>query len=122
MNIKNGIIVIADISGYTKFLKNYQRSLFHAELLITELIKVIMKSASRPLKVNKLEGDAVLFFGTIGPNEDMVSFAKNITSQAESFFAKFKHKQYELLASKICLCDACLKLDKLKLKIVIHSG
>jgi len=122
MEVKTGIIVLADISGYTQFLKNYQRSMLHAELLITELIKAIMKSATLPLKVNKLEGDAVLFFGTINSEKEAKDLAINVTNQIENFFAKFKHEQSYLLASKICKCDACTQLDQLKLKIIIHTG
>ena len=85
MELKTGIIVLADISGYTKFLKNYQRSLLHAELLLTELIKVIMQSANLPLKVNKLEGDAVLFFGTIDADLDQKNLASIISIKQKVF-------------------------------------
>lgn len=121
MEIKTGIIVIADISGYTQFIHQYNKSLLHAETIISALIDVIIKSSQHPLTVNKLEGDAVLFVGLID-EADKASMTMNILKQAEAFFDTFKLKQRELIASRICDCNACINLDKLQLKIVLHVG
>ncbi len=121
MEIKSGILVIADISGYTQFIKQYDKSLLHAETLITELINAVIKTSKHPLTVNKLEGDAVLFVCFVDES-NQADVAMNILKQAETFFEKFKHKQRELLASSLCDCDACTNLDKLQLKIILHRG
>ncbi|HEX4044036.1 MAG TPA: DUF2652 domain-containing protein [Gammaproteobacteria bacterium] len=124
MEIKTCIIVIADISGYTQFIQQYKKSLLHAEMLISELINAIIHTSKKPLTVNKLEGDAVLFVSQMDSKETTVTvdLSKNIVNQAETFFKAFKHKQNQLIASNLCDCDACINLDKLQLKIVLHIG
>ena len=57
-----GILVLADISGYTHFSRLHFTSLLHAEEIITELMESILQSAEFPLQVGQLEGDAVLLF------------------------------------------------------------
>ena len=54
----DGWIVLADISGYTAFLT--QTALDHAQAILEELLRGLHKSLSVPLRVIKLEGDAVL--------------------------------------------------------------
>lgn len=122
MEIKPAIIVIADISGYTAFIHQYQKSLLHAETLITELMNAVIKASKHPLIVNKLEGDAVLFIGVLDSPDQAVTASMEIVKQAEDFFNQFKVKQQQLLASTICDCDACSNLEKLRLKIILHVG
>ncbi len=57
-----GVLVLADISGYTHFSRLHYTSLLHAEQIITELMESILQSADFPLQVGQLEGDAVLLF------------------------------------------------------------
>ena len=72
---RTGFLLIADISGFTKFIKiheikkkpivgsivgNYWES--HAEVLIKDLIEVIIAALEPCMKLNKIEGDAAFFF------------------------------------------------------------
>lgn len=60
--IKPVAIVLADISGYTRFVKAHGVSLLHAEEIITELLEAVIDGAEFPLKLAKLEGDAVFLY------------------------------------------------------------
>jgi hypothetical protein len=59
---KEAILMIADISGYTKYMLSNQIDLVHAQVVINELISTIIKQVEIPLEISKLEGDAVFFF------------------------------------------------------------
>lgn len=121
MEIKTAVIVITDISGYTQFIHQYNKSLLHAEALISELIHAIIQSSKHPLMINKLEGDAVLFVALTNDAEK-VAVTKDIVEQSQMFFENFKLKQRELIGSRLCDCDACKNLEKLQLKIIMHIG
>ena len=56
------VLIVADISGYTRFMVSNQEVLHHAQAIISELIKAIIKQVEIPLVVSKLEGDAVFLY------------------------------------------------------------
>ncbi|MDH3252956.1 MAG: DUF2652 domain-containing protein, partial [Ignavibacteria bacterium] len=56
------LLLMADISGFTKFMKLHAVSTSHAQQIIVRLLKVIIKAAKPPLKVAEIEGDAVFFY------------------------------------------------------------
>src|SRR5258707_14538194 len=56
------LLIIADISGYTRYMTANAKTLAHSQTIITELVKAIIESVDLPLEVAKLEGDAVFLF------------------------------------------------------------
>ena len=73
MENHKGFIVLVDISGYTNFIsshnidssKNKKLSLgqAHAEHIISDLPEKVINELDGVLTVNKLQGDAALFYG-----------------------------------------------------------
>ena len=74
MDKVNGFLLIADISGFTEFIKihnmrkkpivgnklaSYWES--HAEIIIKDLLETIITSLEPIMKLNKIEGDAAFF-------------------------------------------------------------
>ena len=59
---KDVILLIADISGYTRFMISNKQTLRHAQIVITKLIKTIIEQVEIPLEVSKLEGDAIFLY------------------------------------------------------------
>jgi hypothetical protein len=57
------VLIIADISGYTRFMTRTKMSLAHAQAIITELLQSILHEIEIPLHVVEIEGDAVFFYG-----------------------------------------------------------
>lgn len=53
-------LLIADISGYTKYLKGVE--LEHAQDVIADLITSLVSPLHAHFRVNKLEGDAVFLY------------------------------------------------------------
>ena len=75
MDKVNGFLLIADISGFTEFIKihnmkkkplignklaSYWES--HAEKIIKDLLESIITSFEPIMKLNKIEGDAAFFY------------------------------------------------------------
>jgi hypothetical protein len=117
------ILIVADISGYTQFMVSNKASLGHAQVVISELIKTIIKQVEIPLEISKLEGDAVFLYaikgeGTAAWNE----VKRQIGAKLLGFFDAFSDKIAELSGSNTCECEACTHIDKLRLKLIVHSG
>jgi hypothetical protein len=53
------LLLIADISGYTRFMMTNHTARVHAHGVISDLIAAVLKQVQLPLEVNKLEGDAI---------------------------------------------------------------
>ena len=120
MEIIKAFIVLVDISGYTKFIRKHRVSLAHAEGIVSELIESVIDASSVPLIINKLQGDAALFYA---PSDGSREAAREILRQIEGFFHAFAAREARLVGEcSLCSCDACLKLGQLKLKAIAHHG
>ncbi len=121
MEIKHAALVIADISGYTHFMKLHTLSLIHAEQVITDLLESVINVANHPLTLNKLEGDAAFLYALI--SDDKAATVRDVIKQVEAFFTAFRAKASELACfTSYCPCEACGRLSDLKLKVIVHHG
>lgn len=119
MKTESVVLIIADISGYTRFMLDHQKALVHSQMVISELLNLLVQQAGPPLEVVELEGDAVFMYAL---KTDHAAARKKIGAQLLEFFAVFRRKTEELQAYSMCFCNACRNIAKLKLKIVVHSG
>ncbi len=115
-------LVLADISGYTRFVTLHRASVLHAEEIITELMEAVIDAAAEPLVLNKLEGDAAFLYApaAFGGGEA----AAGLVKQGRGLFAAFRRRQEELVKAGEggCFCDACCNIGALKLKVIMHAG
>ncbi len=117
------LLIIADISGYTRYMTANAKTLGHSQTIITELVKAIIRQIELPLEVAKLEGDAVFLFCRKQAGAKPWPEAKKIIGDnLITFFRMFGEKINELSASTTCTCNACTHIEKLRLKVVVHSG
>lgn len=121
MEIKQAALVLADISGYTRFMRNHKTTLLHAEGIITQLLESVIDQAEFPLTISKLEGDAVFMYAFC-PDDDQRDVARDVQNQVQMFFAAFNKKAEEIMGHTFCTCEACDNIDKLRLKAVVHHG
>ncbi len=117
----NTILLIADISGYTKFMNQHSVSLSHAKQVIVRLLKALMAASRPPLKVAELEGDAVFFYARAN-NNDIDKVAAQVKKQIVDLFTAFKKELRAIDSLRTCSCDACDHVHDLQLKQVIHAG
>jgi len=128
MTLRRAHIVLIDISGYTQFMRLHRMSLLHAERIITELLESVINAATNPLQINKLEGDAALFYaladeGEGAPADRERESAAAVLGQLLAFFEAFRRRERELVSEcSICVCDACAHAGDLRLKIIAHTG
>jgi hypothetical protein len=117
------MLIIADISGYTRYMTANAKTLAHSQTIITELIKAIIDQIKLPLEVAKLEGDAVfLFCRKQNPAQPWPEAKQIIGKNLLALFRMFSEKISELSVSTHCRCHACSRIDSLRLKVVVHSG
>ena len=114
------VLLIADISGYTDFMLANEKSLEHSHLIIGELIKTILAEVELPLTLAKLEGDAVFLYAV--KDDAFAERAEDLGARLLRFFHVFANKVGELTLSSFCKCGACANIEKLKLKVIVHSG
>jgi hypothetical protein len=98
-------------------------ALSHAQVAISELIKTIIRQVEIPLEISKLEGDAVFLYAV--KDESSAAWEEvrhEIGAKLLGFFEAFSTKVSELSASNMCACGACTNVNKLRLKVIVHSG
>jgi len=117
------LLAIADISGYTRFMIANKATLAHAQAIIGELIESIVAEVQIPLKVSKLEGDAVFLYSMIDEDRDKwLAVRDEVRDRLRGFFQAFARKIDEIASSTGCTCGACQNVSGLKLKLVVHAG
>jgi len=114
------VLLIADISGYTDFMLANEKSLEHSHIIIAELIETILSEVQLPLTLAKLEGDAVFLYAV--KDASFAAHAETLGARVLRFFHVFSNKVAELTLSSFCKCGACTNIEKLKLKVIVHSG
>jgi hypothetical protein len=117
------VLILADIGGYTEFMLSSRTSLLHGQMIINELIQAIIDEVQIPLKVAKLEGDAVFLYAVQeGGDEKWQNTKRQIGARLPAFFNAFSDKLEQLIRTTQCTCDACLNIGRLRLKIIVHAG
>ena len=78
------LLVIADISGFTRFMRLHTLATSHARQIIVRLLTALVDASRPPLKVAELEGDAVFFYA-LAPEDGLqetVDMVKRISSES----------------------------------------
>jgi len=114
------LLVIADIGGYTRFMKVHRINLAHAQYVVGRLLEATIDAAGARWKLAKLEGDAAFFYAKL-PEAGGVDGTR-LRDQLVAIRRAFVNRRERLTADRTCSCDACTQSDKLTLKFVAHAG
>jgi arsenite methyltransferase len=120
---KDVVFLIADISGYTRFIVSNEKEMAHSQIIIRDLINTILAELKAPMQLIRLEGDALFLY--VDKDDPLVRWElvrSTLLERVIDFFQAFSNKIAELTLHKICNCNACNNVERLKLKVVIHSG
>src|SRR5581483_3099095 len=111
---REGFLMLADVSGYTRFLSGVE--LDHSRDLIANLLGIVVSETRGVMELAKLEGDAVFCFeaGRATP-EGMVTLA-------EAVYFAFRRWRRDVEHLTTCRCDACRRIPDLDLKVIVHRG
>ncbi|MDX1547522.1 MAG: DUF2652 domain-containing protein [Rhodothermales bacterium] len=115
------LLLIADISGFTRFMRLHALATSHARQIVARLLRTLVAEARPPLRVAELEGDAVFFYAP-APGGDLPAVAAAVKPQILHLFRVFQREVEALARVKACVCGACTSVADLRLKQVAHCG
>ena len=107
-----GTLVIADISGYTRYIAGTEQE--HSVEILAELLSVIYRSFEGRLSIDQLEGDAIC-----ATTEHLDGRILNWIMEC---FGSFHRRVRDITSATTCPCQACVSVGDLGLKFFAHSG
>lgn len=117
------VIILADISGYTRFMVENQLAAVHGQQCITFLIETILREVDIPLELQGIEGDAVFLYATHpGDDEAWRDVLAQVRKKLIRFFEVFLEGMVAMTEASPCGCAVCRNVDQLKLKVIVHTG
>jgi uncharacterized protein YndB with AHSA1/START domain len=108
----DGLLVMADISGYTAFVSGTEHD--HSREILAELIENIAKSFGGKLSIDQVEGDALCC--------TTERTGVEVTDWLRETFGAFHRRLRDMRAATTCPCQACQMIGSLGLKFVVHRG
>ena len=115
----SALLLIADIGGYTEYMRSHRMSLGHAEANTARLLEKVIVAA-RDFDLIEIEGDAA-FLSRQADALDSDATVTAITQAVVSMHRAF-HIERQHVVTNLCPCDGCAQADNLKLKFVAHIG
>src|SRR5262245_42056563 len=84
------VIILADISGYTRFMLENQTAAVHGQMVINGLIEALLKQVDIPLTLQEIEGDAVFLYA-VHPGSDASwrEVVEEVSRKLDRFFRAF---------------------------------
>lgn len=125
----NGALLLADIGGYTSFLRSvataHEADAFangavpDAYAMISSLLDGIVGRLVPPFSLSKLEGDAVFAYAT---DPTQLPQGAGLLECVQACYDEFRARLEAAHDVWTCRCDACLRIDALDLKFILHAG
>lgn len=117
------VILLADISGYTRFMVENRTSAVHGQLCINSLIEALLEQVDIPLTLQEIEGDAVFLYARDpGSEAGWRETLEEVARKLPRFFDAFITRTGATMESTPCGCAICRNSDQLGLKVVVHAG
>ena len=111
---EHGLLLIADITGYTKFVGGVE--LEHGAAIVADLLGVTVEQLAGVATLAKLEGDAAFCAGREVPS------AESLMAALFGCYDAFRRRLRDAAHLTTCTCAACSAMSSLDLKIVVHVG
>src|SRR5581483_12044536 len=119
MATRRALLLIADIGGYTEYMRFHRSILGHAEAATTRMLTKVV-DAARGFDLIEIEGDAAFLSrdadGLDGPA------ALSATVRAAVALHRAFHAERRFVQLNMCPCGSCTQTSALKLKFVAHIG
>jgi uncharacterized protein YndB with AHSA1/START domain len=114
--VRQGCLVLADISGYTAYLGGVE--LEHSHDILADLLGMVANGLCPPLRLAKLEGDAVF---CVTPDEQWID-GEQLLEALQATYVAFARRRRTVALSSSCRCEACRRTPELDLKFCAHHG
>ncbi len=108
-------MVIADVSGYTRYLLDTE--LEHSQDVLADLMETVVSRLGSVLTINRLEGDAAFAYTLDSEIEPSM-----LLDTIEQTYFGFRSRLRDINQATTCECNACRLIPSLDLKFVSHSG
>ena len=124
-----GTLLLADISGYTAFLRAVAEAhavdmaagtfVPEAYPLLASLLDGIVERVAPPFTISKLEGDAVFGFAT---DDELRLRGRHLLACLSTCYEAYRARLEAARDLMTCACEACSSIGGLDLKFVLHHG
>src|ERR1700674_100569 len=111
-----GYLLIADITGYTRFLTGSE--LDHARGILEQLFSTLLDKLKSPFLLSNIQGDAILAHA----RAERVADGGHVLDIVENLYCGFAESLERMLVNTTCTCAACRNISNLDLKLVVHYG
>ena len=119
MASERSLLLIADIGGYTDYMRSHRMSLAHAEVNTGRLLGKVIDAAPG-FELIEVEGDAAFLARRADTLDGDATVA--LTLQAAMTMHRAFHVERQYVAKNLCPCNGCTQANNLKLKFVAHIG
>jgi hypothetical protein len=119
MTSGRSLLLIADIGGYTEYMRWHRMSLAHAEVNTARLLETVI-DAVPDFELIEIEGDAAFLARHADTLESDTTVA--LTLEAAMAMHRAFHLERHYVETNLCPCNGCTQVKKLKLKFVAHIG
>jgi hypothetical protein len=119
MESDRALLIIADIGGYTAYMRAHRMSLAHAEVNTARLLERMIDAAGG-FDLIEIEGDAAFLTRRADALDGPATVAATVAVAVAMYRAFHLERQY--VATYLCPCDGCAQAEDLKLKFVAHLG
>jgi hypothetical protein len=113
------LLLIADMGGYTDYMRTHRMSLAHAEVNTARLLETVIDAAP-DFDLVEIEGDAAFLAHRADTLDGAAVVA--LTLQAATRMHRAFHLERRNVATNLCPCNGCNEANNLKLKFVAHVG
>jgi Protein of unknown function (DUF2652)/Polyketide cyclase / dehydrase and lipid transport len=112
---ESACLLIADISGYTRYLAGSE--LDHAQDILADLMTTVVGALRPGYRLAKLEGDAAFAYMLT----DRIDGSQLLDTIERTYFA-FRRRLRDISQATSCECNACVLMPRLDLKFIAHHG
>lgn len=113
---QSGLLLIADISGYTMFLSASE--LDHAQEILSTLLNGLIDHTRPPFVISRTAGDAVISYA-VGRTSLL---GQTFVEILEDTYIGFRRSIELMVLNNNCKCAACSHVSALDLKFFVHYG
>jgi len=113
--VRHGALVLADISGYTRYLAGVE--LDHSRDALADLLGVVASELAGVGATAKFEGDAVFVCDPAGTTD-----AEMLLAGLDAAYFGFARRRRTIDVRTTCTCRACAQVADLDLKLIAHHG
>ncbi len=111
-----GFLLIADITGYTRFLQGSE--LDHARGVLERLFGALLEGLKSPFTLSNVQGDAILAHAPAAA----VPAGDQVLDTVDALYCGFAGALEDMIRNTTCRCAACRNIAGLDLKLFLHFG